>query len=214
MSALDRAHHRLRRHRRRPTFDGYYVTWTDLRADPALAPPRPTSHEGRLRAAPSTLDPVAWHTLAQCGVPCRGPAVADLGVWTDPAVLRGWVLRNLDDYWGRLRRRGGRLLSPHGLASLSDYAVEWRVPGLSRIHYTVVTGEVTGKEGGVRHALATFPSRWQRILEESLRVRTRTHRRSRYGNPLQRRRDLLAFWDMLYDDAQRAGDRRSPRDPV
>jgi hypothetical protein len=51
--------------------------------------------------------------------------------------------------------------------------------------------------------LDTFPARWERILEESLRIRVRTSRRSLYGNPLQRRRDLLAFWDMLYDDAQR-----------
>jgi hypothetical protein len=81
--------------------------------------------------------------------------------------------------------------------------VVWCVTGLSRIHYTVVTGRITGKEGGARHALSTFPARWSRIVEESLRIRLRTHRRSLYGNPFTRRRDLIAFWDMLYDDARR-----------
>jgi hypothetical protein len=203
--ALDRAHRRLRRHRGRPTFDGYYVTWADLRADPAVAPRGPTSHEGRFRPAATSRDPVAWHTLAQCGVPCRGPEVAGLDVWTDPDTLRRWVVRNLDDYWGRLRRAGDRLPTPHGIASLTDYAVVWCVTGLSRIHYTVVTGAITGKEGGARHALDVFPSRWNRIVEESLRIRCRTHRRSSYRSPFARRRDLLAFWDMLYADATDRG---------
>jgi hypothetical protein len=204
-AALGRTHARLRAYRNRPTFDGCYVTWADLRADPAVAPPGPTSPEGRFSPAPHPRDPVAWHTLAQCGVPCRGPDVADLGVWTDPDVLRRWVLRNLDDYWGQLRRAGDRLPSRFGLASLTPHAVVWCVPGLSRIHYTLVHGTIAGKEGGARHVLTAFPSRWHRIVQESLRIRGRTGRRSLYRSPLARRRDLIAFWDMLYADAQRLG---------
>ena len=67
LAALDRAHARLRRYQRRPTFDGFYVTWADLRDDPARAPHGPTAHEGRFRATPTARDPVAWHTLARFG---------------------------------------------------------------------------------------------------------------------------------------------------
>jgi predicted nucleotidyltransferase len=204
LAALSRAHHRLRRHRRRPTFDGVYVTWHDLRRDPVSAPPGPSAHEGRFRADPGARDPVTWHTLARCGVHVRGPAVADLHVWADERVLRRWVLRNLDDYWGRLRAAGDRLASPTGVASLTPYAVVWCVPGLARIHYTLVTGAITSKEGGALHALGAFP-RWHRIVEESLRIRRRSGRRSLYRTPLARRRDLIGFWDELYADAQCLG---------
>jgi hypothetical protein len=205
LAGLDRTHARLREYRRRPTLDGFYITWDELRADPARARPGPSAHEGRFRPAAGARDPVTWHTLAQCGVRCRGPAVADLDVWTDPATLRRWVLRNLDDYWAGLRRAGDRLPSRLGLASLTPHAVVWCVPGLSRIHYTLVTGQITSKEGGAVHALTVFPPRWHRIIEESLRIRRRTGRRSLYPTPFARRRDLLGFWDTLYDDAQQIG---------
>lgn len=209
MAALDRVHRRLRAHRKRPAFDGYYVTWTDLTVDPGATPAGPTSHEGRFNAAPAVHGPVEWHTLAQCGVPCRGPDVGGLGVWTGTDALRRWVLDNLDIYWGRLRHAGDRLPSLYGLASLTPHAVVWCVTGLSRIHYTLVTGAITGKEGGAEHALAIFPVRWERIVQETLRLRRRAQRRSLYSNPLSRRHDLLAFWDMLYRDAQRIGSSRN-----
>ncbi|MGK5682740.1 nucleotidyltransferase domain-containing protein [Actinoplanes sp. URMC 104] len=199
--ALARTHRRLRSYRRRPTFDGYYLTRAELAAAPATGGPH--SHEGRFHPGPAVAGPVERHTLAQCGVPCRGPAVAGLDLWTDAAELRRWDRENLDSYWGRLRHAGDRLTSVHGVASLTPYAVVWCVTGLSRIHYTLATGAITSKEGGARHALATFAPRWERIVRESLRLRTRSSRRPLYGNPLSRRRDLFAFWDMLYDDAQR-----------
>ncbi|WP_229068904.1 hypothetical protein [Actinoplanes sp. DH11] len=207
MAALDRVHRRLRAYRKRPAFDGYYVTWGDLAADPAVVPAGPASHEGRFAASPVVRGPVEWHTLAQCGVPCLGPDVAALGVWTDTDTLRRWVLGNLDTYWGRLRQAGDRLPSPYGLVSLTPQAVVWCVTGLSRIHYTLVSGMITGKEGGAVHALEAFPSRWERIAREALRIRRRESAGSLYGTALHRRRDLLAFWDMVYGDAQRIGPR-------
>lgn len=43
-------------------------------------------------------------------------------------------------------------------------------PGLSRVHYTLVTGAITSMKGGARHAFR-LPPRWHRILNESLRIR-------------------------------------------
>lgn len=74
---------------------------------------------------------------------------------------------------------------------------------MTRLHYTLATGDITSKTGAARYGLRTFPTRWHRVLEESIRLRTRAGRRSRYPTPLARRRDLLGYGRMVIDDAHR-----------
>jgi hypothetical protein len=148
LAALDRVHTRLRERHPRPYFDGAYLTHDDLVHGPAAAVGRPTSHEGHLDAprldAPhldpprgGRLSPVTWHTLADHGVACRGPAPADLDVWTDADTLAAWQDANLDEYWGRLVARASRPVSKAGMFALTDYAAVWIVTGVSRLHYTL-----------------------------------------------------------------------------
>lgn len=201
LAALEHVHAQLQKRYRRPFFDGIYVTRNDLARPPASATGCPTAHEGRL-TTDGRGDPVAWHTLAEHGVRCRGPAVADISVWTDMNVLAAWMNENLDTYWQRrVVDRGARLLSRYGLVSLSAWACEWCVTGVSRLHYTLATGAITSKEGAGIYALATFPPRWRRVIEEALRIRRGAQGRSLYRSPLARRRDVLAFSKMVIDDA-------------
>jgi hypothetical protein len=201
LAGLARVHARLRERRTRPFFDGIYLTWRDLAAGPAAAAP-PTSHEGRFRAAgDGGQSPVTWHTLARYGVACRGPAAADLDIWTDPAALAAWQDANLDEYWGRLLANASRLFSTSGLFALTGYAAVWGVTGVSRLHYTLATGDITSKEGAANHALRTFPDRWHRVINESLRIRRAEPRRSYYRSPTTRRRDVLGFGEMVIRDA-------------
>jgi hypothetical protein len=129
LAALARVHAQLRDRRRRPFFDGLYVTRDDLARDPTRAGPRPHSHEGRFHAAgtgPPT--PVTWHTLARHGLTCRGPAPADLGVWADPEALAAWSVGNLDSYWRRWLDRASRPLSRSGAFALGPSAAVWGSP--------------------------------------------------------------------------------------
>jgi len=204
LAALERVHARLREHRRRPFFDGVYMTWHHLAGGPAVAAAGPTSHEGRLRAPGNgQQSPVTWHTLARYGVAYRGPATADLDIWTDPENLAAWQNANLDQYWGRLLTRASRLPSKFGLFALTRYAAVWTVTGVSRLHYTLATGDITSKEGAGHHALQNFPDRWHRVVNESLRIRRAQPGRSLYRSPLTRRRDVLAFGEMVITDAHR-----------
>jgi len=114
---------------------------------------------------------VTWHTVARHGLARRGPAPADVAIWADPQALAAWTLGNLDGYWRRLLDRASRMRSRWGLATLTPYAAVWVVTGMSRLHYTLATGEITSKEGAGSYALATFPERWQRVVRESLRLR-------------------------------------------
>ena len=224
-AALARAHAGLRARRPRPHFDGLYVTWAELAADPALRR-GPSSHEGRLDAdghAPG--DPVTWHTVAHHGVACRGPAPADLVVWADPGALAAWTLGNLDRYWRRLLDDAARPGRRWWLASLTPYGAVWIALGVTRLHYTLATGALCSKAEAARYALRAFPDeRWRRVVEECLRIREADRAgsgvrgalrgalaeagdlmsgRSCYPTPLARRREVLAFGALAMDDARR-----------
>lgn len=202
-AALHRVHARLRERHPRPFLDGIYLTWDDLAHEPASAVGRPTCHESHLRSpgAAGKCNPVLWHTVARHAVACRGPATFD--VWTDPAALAAWQHDNLDRYWTRWVSKASRLVSRGGLFSLTGDAVVWVVTGVSRLHYTLATGEITSKDGAGRHALRVFPDRWHRVVDESLRIRRAEPGRSLYRNPLARRQDALAFATMVIADAHR-----------
>ncbi|GAA3102449.1 aminoglycoside adenylyltransferase domain-containing protein [Nonomuraea salmonea] len=98
------------------------------------------------------------------------------------------------------------------MTSLGAYGTVWVVTGVSRLHYTLATGEIASKTDAALHALETFPERWHRVVNEALRLRQDdsaqpsfaglvscfgehfgTPRRSLYGSPFERRRDVLEF---------------------
>jgi hypothetical protein len=211
----------------RPYFDGGYRTWDDLAGDPAQAGPGAHTHEGRFR--PATPEgghtPVTWHMLAHHGVARRGPQPATLTIHADQSALAAWTVANLDAYWRPWLARCSPLVTPRGWFALSPYAAGWLVTGVSRLQYTLATGGITSEEGAARYALATFPPRWHRCAQEALRIRqadlagsgvaralaagmtdyvpSRGQPRRLYRTPLARRRDMLAFGDMVIADARR-----------
>jgi hypothetical protein len=206
---LERIHARLGAH----PFDGVYVTWDDLRRDPAGLGERPQAHAGRLNRR-GEVNPVTWHTLSGHGLTCRGPKPGEAEIWNDPAALAAWTDGNLDRYWRRLVIRASRPASPWGLLSLGGYGTVWFVTGVARLHYTLATGEIISKTGAGRHALQAFSERWHRVVNEALRLREEdaalptlasalsglgdhfgTPRRSLYGSPFERKDDVLGFAD-------------------
>jgi hypothetical protein len=226
LAALGRAHARLRHRCSRPFFDGRYVTWDDLARNPQQASPGPYSYEGRFRARGRVdCDPITWHTIARHGVPCRGPAPADLAIWTNPAALVSWTLNNFDGYWQPLLRRARRFPDPWSITAFTSYGAVWVTLGVCRLHYTLATGKIGSKEEAGRYGIRTFPERWHLVLNESLRIRRADRARpdvtsalsemiddlrirqvadggSLYPTPVARRRDVLAFADMVIADAK------------
>jgi len=161
------------------------------------------SHEGRFHPTGSARDPVTWHTLARYGIACRGPQPAELDIRADPHRLAAWTDKNLDAYWRGWLRRGSRLWTPRGVFAGSPYAAVWAVTGVSRLHYTLATGDITSKVGAALHALHAFPPRWHPVLTESLRLRRGEPGPSLYRTPLARRRDVPAFTDLVIDAGHR-----------
>jgi hypothetical protein len=225
IAAVRRAHERLRSRCPRPTFDGRYLTWADLARDPKEALPGPYVTGGRFHLRGyGDCNPVTWHTLAWHGVRLRGPDRSALAIQTDSSALHDWTLNNYDSYWRPLLRRARRFPDPWSLIAFTSYGAVWIVLGVCRLHYTLASGKIGSKEAAGAYGLATFPTRWHRALNEALRIRRadcaraealsalvelmhdlRIHKRaaaeSLYRTPLARRRDTLAFADMVIADA-------------
>ena len=109
-TGLQRVHARVSAERRKPFFDGTYVTWSDLKADPAARRPSASVHEGRWNDHDlDSCDLVTWHTLAWHGVAVRGPEPRMVEVWTDRAALE------ISDRWHYVQVRR-RALCPRGLS--------------------------------------------------------------------------------------------------
>jgi predicted nucleotidyltransferase len=187
----------------RPHFDGAVLTWSDLAAGPDSCLDVSGAHESRFTpigdfgANPVMFCELAWH-----GIAARGPQPADVEVRASSDALRAYTVDNLRTYW---RPWWERNKHPGPLAfavGLSAWFPVWAVLGVSRLHYVLDTGTMTSKCGAGRYAQKEFDPRWQRIIAESLSLRTEgTEGRRRYRNPLARRRDTLAFLDATIDAA-------------
>jgi hypothetical protein len=216
-AALGKVHEKLRKHRRKPYFDGFYLTRKDLALGPERAEGGPVSHEGVLRKGsyPNQYSPVLWHTLARHGIAFRGPQVSELEVWANGDSLTQWQNTNLDQYWSSGLNRASRLLSTQGILLLSDYGTVWTVTGIARIHYTIATSDLTSKTGAGRHAREVFSDRWHPIIDEALRIRAGDTRRSQYRSRFARRHDIITFGRMAIEDAHRIyASRSGGRDTV
>jgi len=203
MAAVAEAHARTVARFPRPHFDGAVLTWDDLAAGPDSCPDVPCAQEGRFTpAGRSGVDPVMFCELAGHGIAVRGPQPAEVDLWADQDALRAFTLDNLRTYWRpwwQQKRQCGALSLAIGF---SAWFPVWAVLGVSRLHHLLATGTMTSKCGAGRYALTEFDPRWQRIVAESLSLRTNgAEGRRNYRNPLARRRDTLAFLDTTIDAA-------------
>lgn len=202
-AVLADAHARVAAKQPRPSFDGCFLTAAELAAGPDDCPDVPCAQSGRFAPAGRFgINPVTFCELARHGIAVRGRQPAQLDVWHDPAALRAFTADNLRSYW-RPAWRTGRRPSPLWFAvGLTGWYPVWTVLGVTRLHYTLATGEMTSKCGAGRYAREAFDPRWHRILDESLALRSGGAEGARgYRNPVSRRRDTLAYLDATIDSA-------------
>ncbi len=182
----------------RPPFDGFHLTWDDLRRAPSQCPDLPCTQAGLFHEA-ERLDvhPVTWHELAHHGVTVRGPELPEVEIWTDDAALRRYTHENLGSYW---RGQADALAQFPAEAGKPDIAA-WCVLGVSRLHHLLATGELTSKTGAGRYAVEAFGEPWRQIVTEALAVRVTGETSGAYDDdPEVRAQDCIAFTDMVVRD--------------
>jgi hypothetical protein len=195
VAALRSAHEHVAAAHPAPYFDGPHVLASDLAASPDLCPEVPAvlMHEFD-ELCRHEISPVGWHELAHHGITVTGQPLAELGIWTDDAVLRAHTIDNLDTYW---RGRAEACASTPELAALDD-ACTWVVPGVARLHHLLVTREQTAKSLAVRWGLGFYPERFHRVLRESLRLREGVGD-PEYDDVADRGADVTAFASYVVD---------------
>lgn len=127
------------------------------------------SHTGEIFDPDGAFDvnPVIWKELVDGGVSVQGRTIDAWEVDAQPDQLRPWIRTNLREYWiplaTQLHERPPQdpkavlrrlLTSPRGLTAST---VEWCVLGPARMHHTLSTGEIIGKDEAGRHVLNAFP---------------------------------------------------------
>ena len=201
--ALAAVHEQVRGNGQQPVFEGPYVTFDELRASPSAAAEGPFHGDQGLGWGPNMRTPVAWVMLARHGIPVRGPEPAALGIFTSPEELRTWTLGNLGSYWAVWLERSRDHSSQAAQAMLTDWGVAWGVLGVSRLHYTLATGQITSKTGAGQYGLDTFAARWHPIITEALRCRPRPLARPDSLEDAQpRREEATAFVDFAISAAR------------
>jgi hypothetical protein len=165
---LREAHLRVRASHPDLPFDGMHVLAEDLAADPRTLPGVPCILHHHWEPD-STLDPeVTWHELAWHGVTVSGPPLESLGIWADLDFLIAFTRTNLDTYW-RAHADGLAAMPPE---ARTEWACEWCVLGIARLHHLLVTREMTTKSRAGEWGLRHYPERFHRVLREALRIRT------------------------------------------
>ena len=200
--ALGEVHADLREACPAPPFEGAYVSWAELAADPTARDDVPHHQAGQVAtglADDAGADPLRWLTLRTRPVAVRGPERPT--VWADDAVLRRWVLASLNDRWADWVGRLDTLVN-RGTMQLPDWAVAQGVLGMPRLHRILATGGLASTTDAGAYALATFDAEWAPIVTEALNIRLGGERSEEYvRRPLARRRDALAFMEHVIDDA-------------
>lgn len=177
-----------------PPLDGIWVTAEDLAIGPDAVPDGPATQDSQfVEARRGNRNPVTWAELRRA-VSVVGTVDATR-LWSDTVRLRTWTRANVEDYWALWLKRASRLWTPYGLPMLGRRMPMWGVLGISRLHYTLNTGEIASKTGAGEYALGRVEPRWRPVLEDALA--TRNGKQGPYANPLHRRRDALAYVEML-----------------
>lgn len=181
--------------------NGIYLRSGDLSKSPLTVTPVAGHVSGRFRPSPRDgfdVNPVTWHTLARHGIAVRGPDRERLQVRADRAELRSWTRDNLNTYWRRWVKRARR----PGVreAALGQRFTAAGTLGVTRLHYTIATGEIVSKAAAGARALEAFDPWWRPLIEDALAWwRFEPSPPPYRGHPAQRRRDAAAFVSHVID---------------
>lgn len=149
------------------------------------------------------LNPVTWFELKHYGVAIYGTDIDALGLTVDETDLREHVAENINSYWRNWVEKRRKVLSRSSLGLVfNKEQVEWGVLGVTRQYYTLRENGIVSKGEAGTYALTHVPERWQRIIEESLRIR-KGIRKLNYTSVIERRNDTIRYMDFIIEEGNK-----------
>ncbi len=177
-----------------PAVDGVVLSVDMLAGGPSCARGHLRFRGRRVWSPADAPSPVGWHELAEHAVALGGPEISELSVWTDRRELEACTRSNLSTDWRRWCQRSSQAASLPGLLSFTAFGPVWGVLGVSRLAFTIATGQIVSKTDAGRHARASADPAWVPVIQDCLRLRAGGR-----GQlwPWRRRRDALDYVDAV-----------------
>lgn len=178
VSLLREIHRQLTAAWPRQGLDVSYVRWADRGLRGSAAPPHPFHHDGMLHED-DDLDPnsplrsaIGWWQVGNHGVTLLGPEASALDLQVTEADLLDDSRRLVEAHWRGWTR------SPRLIASLRHAkSVDWAVLGILRAWYTIREKDVATKPVAAEYGLARLPTRWHRLIRETIEARSKPDHR-------------------------------------
>jgi hypothetical protein len=189
---VEPVHAELRR--RRPHFDGLYVTATELGELPGPDARGVAVVEGVVHpGSGAERHAVTWLTLALHGIAIRGKAPAADWIAGDIEAAKAHARGNLNSYWRPWIER-------HRTPPLNTAAAAWSVLGISRLHALIAADALLSKTSAGQYARETFPTH-RPVIDAALAIRAGSEAVSA-GYPLHQHAAIFAFLDEILADTK------------
>jgi hypothetical protein len=198
LAALARIHADIKQQFPTWQLEGTYVQSADFSKPVNQIGPAPHYHDGKFdRAATHTTDDVTWWVLKTRGIALFGPDPRGLSYYVNWDDLSRNMRHNLNSYWRGFTTNPARITW-----LLTDYGIQWAVLGVLRQYYTFCEHDITSKSGAGEYALKRLPSRWHKIIQESLNNRAENPQRL-YGSAITRAFDAWQFMRYIIAEANK-----------
>ncbi len=141
------------------------------------------------------------YQLKKYGIAIFGPEAASLDYEITPNIFnQEKMLQEFTSYWLVFINKPS--IKYKGLFDIA--VIDWVVLGVSRIYFCYKEKDVTSKLRAGEYALQAFPKKWDRIIRESMRLRT-GNKTSYYRWPfLKRRNDVINYVKFVYNECKKS----------
>ncbi len=149
-------------------------------------------HDNKHSMSYFNLNPVTWYMLKKYGAVVWGKPIVELHLEAPREELTAYVCENVNAYWAMWAASASKPFSRKSILSLTDWAVEWCVCGISRMYYTLQEKDITSKNGAIDYMMQLAPPEHSCILREAQSIRLQTKQRF-FSSRFKRRKNMLQY---------------------
>jgi len=181
---------------------GLYVMGNDLQLEYENEKSCPCFIDGRYKGLEKfEKNSIDAFQLKKYGLTVKGQEIDNFDFTVNWDILIQNMRENLNTYWFNWNDDCKKFLSEKYIGLFVDLGmIEWGVLGVSRLYYTFKERDMTSKMGAGEYALQTVPQRWNKVINEAMRLR-KGNQKTYYKSIFLRRKDVLAYIDFIIQES-------------
>lgn len=199
IDALKKIHHEMQGRFHKTILDGWYLSKDDMESlqDKSTVECLRFNDgvfKGFKTFDRNSIDAFEWKRY---GIKVMGQEAGEPKFPVDLSILISSMGDNLNTYWLHWYKSCRKFPSLHFICLFfAAKAIEWGVLGVTRLYYTFREKDIISKIGAGEYALKTVPSKYHKIIEESMR-RRKDSKKTCYHSILTRRNDALGYMEYI-----------------